>query len=201
MASDRGWIYALGGVSVALLLAGLAAGASVAGETAAIVATYPKCSPALAREIVRVARQLGTEPFWLADLIWFESGLTFDPAERNEIGATGLIQFTPKTAKRLGTTTDALAQLSGVEQMAWVERYLDLVRRGQWADDPRPVALDTFQALAMSVFYLPGRDKPESYPLPDWARDANKGIEVVGDYMRLVKRSGKLWSLVNGGAT
>jgi hypothetical protein len=38
-------------------------------------------------------------------------------------GATGLIQFMPATARGLGTTTDALAKMSAVEQLKYVEKY------------------------------------------------------------------------------
>lgn len=55
----------------------------------------------------------------------FESGETFSPSIRNAAGsgATGLIQFMPSTARGLGTSTDALAQMSAVEQLDYVEKY------------------------------------------------------------------------------
>lgn len=53
----------------------------------------------------------------------FESG--FDPSIRNKTsGATGLIQFMSSTAKKLGTTTDKLAQMSAVQQLDYVYEYL-----------------------------------------------------------------------------
>lgn len=55
----------------------------------------------------------------------FESGLTFSAGVRNRAGSsgTGLIQFMASTAVNLGTTTDALAAMSEVEQLDYVERY------------------------------------------------------------------------------
>ena len=51
-----------------------------------------------------------------------ESG--FDPAATNkQSGATGLIQFMPKTAAALGTTTDALRAMTAVEQLEYVRKY------------------------------------------------------------------------------
>jgi hypothetical protein len=41
--------------------------------------------------------------------------------------ATGLIQFIPETAMTLGTTTDALMNMSRVEQMEYVDKFLALV--------------------------------------------------------------------------
>jgi hypothetical protein len=51
-----------------------------------------------------------------------ESG--FDPAATNAVsGATGLIQFMPKTASTLGTTTDALRAMSATDQLEYVRKY------------------------------------------------------------------------------
>jgi hypothetical protein len=56
----------------------------------------------------------------------FETGETFSPSTGNHrgSGATGLIQFMPKTAGHLGTSTAALAAMSAVEQLDYVEQYL-----------------------------------------------------------------------------
>lgn len=57
----------------------------------------------------------------------FETGGTFSPAQKNAMGsgATGLIQFMPATARGLGTTTEALANMSRVEQLQYVDKYLE----------------------------------------------------------------------------
>ncbi|GHB30623.1 hypothetical protein [Salinicola rhizosphaerae] len=57
----------------------------------------------------------------------FETGRSFDPAQRNMAGsgATGLIQFMPSTAHGLDTTTEALAAMTAVEQLDYVERYFE----------------------------------------------------------------------------
>ena len=54
----------------------------------------------------------------------FESAHTFRPSVRNKYSnAVGLIQFIPSTAKRLGTTPDKLAGMTGVQQLVYVEKY------------------------------------------------------------------------------
>lgn len=62
---------------------------------------------------------------WLMACMHFESGGTFSPSIRNGAGsgATGLIQFMPKTAIGLGTTVGDLAEMSAVEQLDVVARY------------------------------------------------------------------------------
>lgn len=62
---------------------------------------------------------------WLMACMAFETGRTFDPAQKNLAGsgATGLIQFMPRTAIGLGTTVEALAAMTDVEQLEYVEAY------------------------------------------------------------------------------
>lgn len=75
--------------------------------------------------VENLAQRIGTRPEYLMAVMSFETGGTFNPALRNGIGATGLIQFLPSTARGLGTTTDQLAQMSSTEQLRYVEKYFD----------------------------------------------------------------------------
>lgn len=51
----------------------------------------------------------------------------FKPSAKNPYAtATGLIQFIESTAKRLGTTTAALKNMTAVEQLPFVEKYYKL---------------------------------------------------------------------------
>lgn len=62
---------------------------------------------------------------WLMSCMAFESGETFSPSVVNGAGsgATGLIQFMPSTAKGLGTTVTALAQMTAEDQLNYVYKY------------------------------------------------------------------------------
>ena len=64
---------------------------------------------------------------WLLACMAFETGRTFDPAQKNLAGsgATGLIQFMPRTAIGLGTSVEALAAMTAVEQLDYVARYFE----------------------------------------------------------------------------
>lgn len=69
-----------------------------------------------------MASRLGMDTNAIAGVISLESG--FNPAAVNPISnATGLIQFMPSTAKALGTTVEALRQMSDVDQLEYVEKY------------------------------------------------------------------------------
>lgn len=83
-------------------------------------------TPEKAKSIKAMSERLGVNPNDIAAMMSFETGGTFDPAQKNLAGgkARGLIQFTPATAKDLGTTTEALETMTFDEQIVYVEKYL-----------------------------------------------------------------------------
>lgn len=82
-------------------------------------------SAAFKRELVAMATRLEANPDYLAAVMSFETGGTFDPSIRNpQSKAVGLIQFTKIGTKGLGVTRDELALMSAVEQLGWVEKFL-----------------------------------------------------------------------------
>jgi peptidoglycan hydrolase-like protein with peptidoglycan-binding domain len=109
-------------------------------------------TPEFIKAVEGVSNRIGTKPEYLMAVMSFETGGTFDPAKRNSIGATGLIQFLPSTAEGLGTTTAKLAKMSPTEQLKYVEKYFDTPsRRGK---------LGTLEGLYTAVLY--GTAKPDS---------------------------------------
>jgi peptidoglycan hydrolase-like protein with peptidoglycan-binding domain len=81
-------------------------------------------TPEFIAGVEAMAGRLGTKPEYLLAAMSFETGGSFNPAIRNGIGATGLIQFLKSTARGLGTTTDKLAKMTAVAQLEFVEKYL-----------------------------------------------------------------------------
>jgi hypothetical protein len=77
------------------------------------------------KKVREVSTRLGIDPNWLMAIMYWESASSFSPSIQNSIGATGLIQFIPSTAIGLGTTTTALKNMSAVEQLDYVEKYLN----------------------------------------------------------------------------
>jgi len=76
-------------------------------------------------ELQAVAERLQTQPAWLLNVMANES--LFNPAARNPRPgqtASGLLQFIESTARRMGTTTEAIRRMRPVEQLRLVERYL-----------------------------------------------------------------------------
>jgi peptidoglycan hydrolase-like protein with peptidoglycan-binding domain len=83
-----------------------------------------KVSQVFKDKVVKIASDLGTNPNFLMAVMSFESGETFSPSVRNPVsGAVGLIQFMRDTARGLGTTQEALAQMSAEEQLDFVAKH------------------------------------------------------------------------------
>jgi len=94
------------------------------------IAGLEKTTPEFRREMVAVADRLGLNPSYLAAVMSFETGQTFDPTKTNPYsGCIGLIQFCmPET---VGTTRDELRQMSAVEQLEYVERHYKRAAQGR----------------------------------------------------------------------
>jgi len=160
-----------------------------------ILAAYPHIDTALSKKIEEVALRLRMDPGWLANAINYES--RFDPSIRNKkgSGATGLIQFMGFTAKRLGTTTDALAKMGAVEQMDWVEKYFE----------PHAGKLNSQSDIYAAIFFPlavgsgPGFDIYNHYLVNEGQAKAdiflsqNGGIRTMGDYTNNANKNAKLF--------
>lgn len=77
-------------------------------------------------ELCRIAERNGWDPAPIATVMFLE-GSKYRASTKNSIGAVGLIQFMPSTAKALGTTTNELAAMSELEQLKFVEKYFKMV--------------------------------------------------------------------------
>lgn len=76
-------------------------------------------------KVKQIADRQRLNPNWYMAVMAFETGDTFNPAEKNRAGSTGtgLLQFLEKTARSLGTTTRQLSMMTAVEQLDYVEKY------------------------------------------------------------------------------
>ena len=113
-------------------------------------------TPAFIAGVEAMAQRLGTQPEYLLAVMSFETGASFSPGVRNGAGsgATGLIQFMPGTASELGTSTDALARMSALDQLQYVERYFN--------NRSDPGDLDTLEGVYTTVLYGSPRPDPDS---------------------------------------
>lgn len=139
-------------------------------------------SRSLARSMVRVADKIGAKPYDLANLINFESGWNAQ-AINPRSGASGLIQFMPRTAEGLGTSVEAIRRMTAAQQMPYVERYLQTYAHK---------GLHTAERLYMAVFYPKAIDWPRGQQFNAAVQKSNPGIKTPTDYVRLANRRAKL---------
>ncbi len=85
-------------------------------------------------KVEAISEKLGINPNWLMVVMYNESRLnaqavnkqkgdTSDSFQRAAKRATGLIQFMPKTAEGLGTSTQKLYQMTNMQQLDYVYKY------------------------------------------------------------------------------
>lgn len=147
---------------------------------------------ALAIRAAEVARAVGAHPFDLANLIAFESGWNPAAVGPSGVGATGLIQFTPRTAKGLGTSTDALRRMNAMQQMAFVQKYLERICGGQPISTPHRLYMAVFYPSAMT--WSPTQPFPEEVVRRNTYRtkEGTVSIQTPLDYAALVERGALL---------
>jgi len=85
--------------------------------------------PGFIEKLKQVSAALGISPNALAGIIRHETNNTFNPRAKapGKHGAVGLIQFIPKTARNLGTSTEALEKMSGTQQLDYVYKFYKAV--------------------------------------------------------------------------
>lgn len=120
-----------------------------------------RVSPAFRDKVRAISqRQLCNASNLMTCMAW-ETGRKFTPSVKNLAGsgATGLIQFMPATAIELGTTVSALAAMSDLEQLDWVEKYF-----APWRGK-----LGTLADLYMAILWPKAIGRPVDYVLWDKA--------------------------------
>lgn len=111
--------------------------------------------PEFKNALIAMAIRNKWNPSHLTAIMHKESGIS--ATIQNPVTmATGLIQFLRTTAQHLGTTVEALHQMTRTEQLPYVEKYFHQFNLGEW-----PSLLDLYSA----VFWPAAIGKPNSYVL------------------------------------
>lgn len=126
------------------------------------------------KKVIEISGRLNCDPNNLMAVMAFETGGTFEPNQPNlgGSGAIGLIQFMPKTASYLGTSSAALAAMSAIEQLDYVEQFL--------IDQSKGKPLYQLSDLYMCVLWPKAVGKPDSYVLftESEAYKQNSGLDA-----------------------
>lgn len=127
---------------------------------------------AFGNKVIAIADRLGIMPAWLMIVMNNESGLNHRIKNPNG-SATGLIQFTEATAKALGTSTAALAAMSNVDQLDFVELYFT---KFGWYKQIKDLP-DTY----LLVFFPKALYENDDWQFPTWAVKANPIFDINKD--------------------
>lgn len=124
------------------------------------------------RKVITIAQELDAPVDFLMAAMAFESDETFSPDIENGAGsgAIGLIQFMPKTAEELGTTSEKLAEQTAEEQLDFVKKFF-------W---PRRGLLKSLEDVYMAILYPAAIGKPIKTTLfieNSKAYNQNKGLD------------------------
>lgn len=135
-----------------------------------------KVSAPFRRKVLAVAQRIGCDPSHLMACMWFESKL--NPAAVNSLsGASGLIQFMPKTAIALGTTVEQIREMSDVDQLDLVERY--------FLENGYAGRIPTLADVYMAIFWPRAIGRPDDYQIVTDPESAayvqNRGLDLNKD--------------------
>jgi hypothetical protein len=126
-------------------------------------------------KVIAISNRLGINPNWLMIVMRFETANLFTANVRNQgSSAVGLIQFTTIGAAAVGKTTAQLAAMSAVEQLDYVEKYLNQYK-GKLTD------LHQLYLAVFSPAYLGRPDAQKVYVSPSQQYTANKALDTNND--------------------
>jgi hypothetical protein len=127
-------------------------------------------------KLIQTAANIGVNANFLSAVIDWETAGTFNPSIQNPISnATGLIQFMPTTAAELGTTINALKNMSGVEQLNYVEKYFKLSYN-------KNKVKTNFTDFYLIIFYPAANGKPSNYLFPSIVYAQNPAFHTSKGY-------------------
>jgi hypothetical protein len=131
--------------------------APAAASVGAEIAWGAKVSAPFRDKVRAIATGLGTDPNFLMAAMAFETGRSFSPSQPNQAGsgAVGLIQFMPRTAAGLGTTSAALAAMAPEGQLDFVQKYFA----------PYTGKLHSLSDLYMAILWPVAVTKPDDFVL------------------------------------
>ena len=137
--------------------------------------------PEFLARVKEIANKINCDYRDLLGVMNSESGLN-SKAVNPHGGATGLIQFMPKTAEGLGTSTAALKAMTPLEQLDYVEKFLVQNKKSAGFSSSARLSGGDLYALV----FLPGRAKRdvlttsnEKYYTWNKGLDANKDGQIT----------------------
>lgn len=158
-------------------------------ENAAIMRNGPEFVP----KVKEISKRLGIDPAWLMRAMHFESR-GFNPQAVNpKSKATGLIQFMPETAKSLGTTTEELYKMNGLQQLDYVEKYFQPYKGNMKSSTDLYLAIFYPFAIGKGDIFIIGSERSSAYvqlvAKQNSIFDLNKDKEITVGEIKQYKQS------------
>lgn len=124
-----------------------------------------------------ISQRIGCDYKDLLAVMNSESGLRSD-AKNPKGSATGLIQFMPATARMLGTTTDELRRMSPTQQLDYVEKFFQQVKKTYGFEGKRLSGADLY-----ALVFMPARANREVLTSSSDGKSysMNRGLDKDGD--------------------
>lgn len=127
---------------------------------------------AFEKRVIEIATNLGIKADWLMVVMWAESKLNHLASNPNS-SAFGLIQFMDSTMVSLGTNRYALATMSNVKQLDYVEKYfISIGKKGK---------MNNIYDVYFAVFYPRFVGAADGVLFPQSVYNANKGMDISKD--------------------
>ncbi len=111
-------------------------------------------NPQFLAKVDQIVSKIGCSRAALLKIMRKESGIN-PYAINSKTHATGLIQFMPNTARHLGTTVNELANMSGIQQLDYVEKFFT----------PYFGKIHSYANLYLATFYPAALGKPSNFVL------------------------------------
>lgn len=128
-------------------------------------------------KVKQIAQRLNCDYKDLLGVMNAESGINAKARNRKS-SATGLIQFMESTAKAMGTSTAALAAMSPVQQLDYVEKCIKMSKKMAGIPDSQRLSAGDLYAL----IFLPARAKQNVIARSgDNYYAANRGLDLNKD--------------------
>lgn len=128
---------------------------------------------AFLNRVLEIAANIEMDPDHLMAIFMSESGMN-PKAVNSGSGATGLIQWLPSTARGMGTSTSELKNMSALQQLEYVEKYLSPYK-GRLKSKA-----DAYMAVFSPAFIGKGDDHV-AYSRGQGAYAGNKGLDANND--------------------
>lgn len=137
-----------------------------------------KLDKAFLDKVKQIASRINCDYKDLLAVMHSESGLNSRAVNKGS-GATGLIQFLPSTAKQLGTTTEALRNMTPIQQLDYVEKFFNMNKKTFGVGNRKLSAGDLY-----TLVFMPAKINNEVITSKgSSAYSANKGLDANKDGM------------------